>query len=208
MKTDRAKFARISALDPAGPCFDGYPEQNRLHIDDAAYVDVIHTSRTFGYKKPIGHSDYYPHDGTQQPGCYLLDREDTSYELTDHSLITVVLCNKQINFAVDNKQRKSIFKGLSSKLPMDLDRFLDVYHNMTILDRHRLQIYLKNSTQPIQITLPRQSSISLPNLFSICSHSRSTVYYIESMKYGAYCQFYATQCASWELYRQQLCSSW
>ena len=63
MKKSNVLFSRITALDPAGPCFDGYAAKNRLHINDAEYVDVIHTSKTFGYRKRLGHSDFYPHDG-------------------------------------------------------------------------------------------------------------------------------------------------
>jgi hypothetical protein len=83
-------------MDPAGPCFyynylNTYPQPlpdlycgletdwkqvyfgdagfaNRLHISDAQYVDVIHTSRIFGIVYPIGHADYYPNGGTSQPG--------------------------------------------------------------------------------------------------------------------------------------------
>jgi hypothetical protein len=63
MQTNRAKFARITGLDPAGPCFDAYTEANRLFINDADFVDVIHTSMTFGYRNRLGHADFYPHNG-------------------------------------------------------------------------------------------------------------------------------------------------
>jgi hypothetical protein len=49
------KFQRISGLDPAGPCFKNYNKNNKLDKTDAEYVDVIHTSETFGIQDPIGY---------------------------------------------------------------------------------------------------------------------------------------------------------
>ena len=50
-------LSRISGLDPAGPCFDSHSSTNRLDKSDANYVDIIHTSRTFGMTESIGHID-------------------------------------------------------------------------------------------------------------------------------------------------------
>jgi hypothetical protein len=50
---DGFKFRRITGMDPAGPCFEKYTEENRLAIGDAEYVDVIHTSTSFGFRKGI-----------------------------------------------------------------------------------------------------------------------------------------------------------
>ncbi|CAH1996712.1 unnamed protein product [Acanthoscelides obtectus] len=66
------KIDRISGLDPAGPKFDYpvAPSQNRLCDTDAKFVDIIHTDmQGYGYTPPLGHIDFYPNNGTDQPGC-------------------------------------------------------------------------------------------------------------------------------------------
>ncbi|CAB3232374.1 unnamed protein product [Arctia plantaginis] len=65
-----SRIGRISGLDPAGPCFVEMDKSQRLSKNDADYVDVIHTdSGVFGMEDPLGHADYYPNRGTEQPGC-------------------------------------------------------------------------------------------------------------------------------------------
>ncbi|XP_077523496.1 pancreatic lipase-related protein 2-like [Amblyomma americanum] len=66
-------LGRISGLDPAGPLFQ---ESNAsLSSTDATFVDIIHTSAgnlsdsRFGINKSIGHVDFYPNGGSDQPGC-------------------------------------------------------------------------------------------------------------------------------------------
>eukprot|EP00095_Tigriopus_kingsejongensis_P002314 maker-scaffold347_size200506-snap-gene-0.21 protein:Tk02314 transcript:maker-scaffold347_size200506-snap-gene-0.21-mRNA-1 annotation:"pancreatic triacylglycerol lipase-like" len=72
-------LGRISAMDPAEPLFQSMPEFVRLDPDDAEFVDVIHTDAKsilmFGYgmEQPVGHVDFYPNGGIDQPGCSLLD---------------------------------------------------------------------------------------------------------------------------------------
>ncbi|XP_054159540.1 pancreatic triacylglycerol lipase-like [Oppia nitens] len=68
-------YGRISGLDPAQPFFEGFPGSH-LTKDDADFVDVIHTSAgkdtkkgEFGFTQPIGHIDFYPHNGKHQPRC-------------------------------------------------------------------------------------------------------------------------------------------
>ncbi|CAK1590752.1 unnamed protein product [Parnassius mnemosyne] len=66
------RLGRISALDPAGPCFSHVAPELRLKNTDADFVDVIHTdSGVYGLRDPIGHVDYYPNGGSQQPNCLL-----------------------------------------------------------------------------------------------------------------------------------------
>lgn len=60
----------ILGLDPASVLFsDSHPE-DRLDKTDAKTVHVIHTS-TWGLQEPIGHADYFPNGGLNQPGCFL-----------------------------------------------------------------------------------------------------------------------------------------
>lgn len=72
--TTHKKIGKIIALDPAGPLFTLRSEKNRLAPKDAAIVEAIHTDRTMGFYKNIGHIDFYinPHE-IVQPGCEALD---------------------------------------------------------------------------------------------------------------------------------------
>lgn len=66
------KIGRITALDPAGPSFEHpqMPIDMRLNREDADFVDVIHTDiQYYGFTAPLGHVDFYPNFGKEQPGC-------------------------------------------------------------------------------------------------------------------------------------------
>lgn len=69
------KLGRITGLDPAEPHFSKTDPIVRLDPTDADFVDVIHTdgglfiSGGLGILQPIGHVDYYPNGGVEQPGC-------------------------------------------------------------------------------------------------------------------------------------------
>ncbi|KAF9815021.1 hypothetical protein SFRURICE_010579 [Spodoptera frugiperda] len=70
------KVARITGLDPAQPCFWTTDSTERLDLQDADFVDIIHTNGRllsrigFGFPDPNGHADFYPNGGMKQPGCY------------------------------------------------------------------------------------------------------------------------------------------
>lgn len=74
-----SQIGRITALDAAGPLFEGPFGRvfQGLNSQDAKVVDVIHTDAgVFGYSGPLGTVDYYPNGGEgPQPGCTLLDLE-------------------------------------------------------------------------------------------------------------------------------------
>jgi pancreatic triacylglycerol lipase len=65
-------------LDPAEPHFSKTDPVVRLDPTDADFVDVIHTDAGpfinggLGILQPVGHVDFYPNGGIEQPGC----RED------------------------------------------------------------------------------------------------------------------------------------
>lgn len=57
------------ALDPAGPLY--HESEKGLDQSCAQFVQVLHTSKVFGMKRRIGHSDFYANkDKPRQPGCY------------------------------------------------------------------------------------------------------------------------------------------
>lgn len=61
---------RITALDPARPCFNEGEVLNGVGRGDADFVDVIHTNNgALGQRHPIGDADFYPNGVTiLQPG--------------------------------------------------------------------------------------------------------------------------------------------
>ncbi|XP_077493290.1 pancreatic triacylglycerol lipase-like [Amblyomma americanum] len=70
-------LGRISGLDPAGPLFYRMHPDVRLDPSDANFVDVIHSDASlpylllegFGVDQMVGHLDFYPNNGNNQPGC-------------------------------------------------------------------------------------------------------------------------------------------
>ncbi|GFG36664.1 hypothetical protein Cfor_11008 [Coptotermes formosanus] len=76
-KSSGLKLGRITGLDPASFLFESWtlPPSRRLDHTDADYVEVIHTdgsriwSDGFGLLSPVGHVDYFPNGGIDQPGC-------------------------------------------------------------------------------------------------------------------------------------------
>jgi hypothetical protein len=64
------KLGRITGMDPAGPLFQNNPDLDvGLNPSCATFVDVIHSDTEFGTERPLGHIDFYPSGGRDQPGC-------------------------------------------------------------------------------------------------------------------------------------------
>jgi len=71
----KQKFGRVTGLDPAGPFFQNEDLTQGLNPTSADFVDVIHTDGEgliyyCGKLAPIGHMDFYPNEGKDQPGCW------------------------------------------------------------------------------------------------------------------------------------------
>ncbi|XP_071120830.1 pancreatic lipase-related protein 2-like [Mytilus edulis] len=69
-------LGRITGLDPAEPNYKGTDVRVRLDPGDANFVDVVHTDGSpfdeisgYGLIDPVGHIDFYPNGGKNQPGC-------------------------------------------------------------------------------------------------------------------------------------------
>ena len=57
-------------MDPAGPWFSSSLDRTvGLNPTSARFVDVIHTDSTYGALRDVGHIDFYPAGGQNQPGC-------------------------------------------------------------------------------------------------------------------------------------------
>ncbi|XP_057658431.1 endothelial lipase-like [Diorhabda carinulata] len=64
------KLSTIIGLDPSGPLFTENNKLNRLDVDDATFVQVIHTNTIInGIEIACGTADYYPNGGTIQNSC-------------------------------------------------------------------------------------------------------------------------------------------
>ncbi|XP_050546295.1 lipase member H-like [Daktulosphaira vitifoliae] len=63
----------ITGLDPAEVLFSNAGPDQRLDYSQAKLVEVVHTSGGFlGFKKRLGHRDFYPNGGNwPQPGCVI-----------------------------------------------------------------------------------------------------------------------------------------
>lgn len=84
------KLGRITGMDPASPLFTGTFHEVRLDRSDAKFVDVIHTDANpytgegLGMVPRIGHVDFYPNGGYDNPGC---DRQLQEYLSMKHKAL-------------------------------------------------------------------------------------------------------------------------
>ena len=69
------KLGRISGLDPAAPLFTETDAIVRLDRSDAQFVDIVHSDANplmkggLGIHQRIGHVDFFPNGGFDNPGC-------------------------------------------------------------------------------------------------------------------------------------------
>jgi pimeloyl-ACP methyl ester carboxylesterase len=77
MKSARG-IHRATGLDPAGPWFQGSLDRTiGINPTSGAFVDIIHTDVELGQLRDLGHIDFYPNGGAEQPGCFLADDDST-----------------------------------------------------------------------------------------------------------------------------------
>lgn len=66
-------LGRITGLDPSGLYYSDASNRLKLDKSDAEFVDVIHTDGSrrigMGTRDRMGHADFYPNGGKDQPGC-------------------------------------------------------------------------------------------------------------------------------------------
>lgn len=64
------RLGAIVALDAALPLFNINNPEGRVHVEDALYVESLHTNAgLLGFDDPLGHANFYPNFGRRQPGC-------------------------------------------------------------------------------------------------------------------------------------------
>lgn len=91
LKSD-GKIGVIVALDPASVLFDYFNTEKRLCDTDAEYVQVIHTdSGHYSFEYPLGHADFYPNGGRNQPGCKAKNAVASLVGMSRRALIGFVL---------------------------------------------------------------------------------------------------------------------
>ncbi|XP_058445504.1 pancreatic lipase-related protein 2-like [Malaya genurostris] len=115
------KLGRITGMDPAELAFTETNPIVRLDTTDAKYVDVIHSDATpfvpkigLGLYEPIGHLDFYPNGGFNQPGC-----EQTFWKRRDGSFISSMYqffsCShvRSVSFFIESIQTKCPFIAIT-----------------------------------------------------------------------------------------------
>jgi len=103
-------LARITGLDPAGPYYENTDPEVRLDPTDATYVDVIHSDGKeliqmgFGLLEEVGHADYYPNLGHDQPGCSDGSPHDGNDKGTSQDDNEFISCNhdRSIKFFIES----------------------------------------------------------------------------------------------------------
>ncbi|CAH1639507.1 unnamed protein product [Spodoptera littoralis] len=70
IKATGYKIGRITALDPAGPCFKNSLKEEQIRAGMADYVEVYHCDDGgLGTSSVLGDTDFYMNKGSDQPKC-------------------------------------------------------------------------------------------------------------------------------------------
>ncbi|XP_054009605.1 pancreatic triacylglycerol lipase-like [Hylaeus anthracinus] len=102
LKKRNLLLGRITGLDPASPFFRNHlfrEKSRKLDATDAQLVDVIHTDGSedfadgFGLLKPLGHIDFFPNGGREQPGCTDVRNSVVVSHLNEDSLTKEIACS-------------------------------------------------------------------------------------------------------------------
>ncbi|KAK9298987.1 hypothetical protein QLX08_007896 [Tetragonisca angustula] len=102
LKKKNILLGRITGLDPASPFFRNHlfrEKSRKLDATDARLVDVIHTDGSqdfadgFGLMKPLGHIDFFPNGGREQPGCNDVKNSVVVSHLKDDMLTKEIACS-------------------------------------------------------------------------------------------------------------------
>ncbi|KAL9882889.1 pancreatic triacylglycerol lipase isoform 2-T3 [Glossina fuscipes fuscipes] len=115
------KVGRITGLDPAAPLFAETHGVVRLDRSDAHFVDVVHTDGNLlgglGLYERLGHVDFYPNGGMDNPGCdgrlheYMRNSKNTIVE----NMQKFVGCNhvRSYQYFIESIRSNCPFMGVS-----------------------------------------------------------------------------------------------
>ena len=119
-----AQIARIYGLDPAEPYFKGVPPEVCLEVTDAEFVSIIHSDAShflnggiqgLGVGYPIGHMDFWPNNGIDQPGCDqgLIDQIGSNQGDRWEGIRDFVACNhlRAVRFFEESLRQSCAFKS-------------------------------------------------------------------------------------------------
>ncbi|XP_043643607.1 phospholipase A1-like isoform X1 [Drosophila teissieri] len=108
----------IFALDPAGPKFRHRGTEFRIDPSDAKFVESMHTSANFGFRRPTGNATFYPNYGAFQLSCYYLGCSHIrSYQMFAESINSALgfwgtpCIRDNSRWQCDQSQRQSIQMG-------------------------------------------------------------------------------------------------
>ncbi|XP_034185022.1 pancreatic triacylglycerol lipase isoform X1 [Osmia lignaria lignaria] len=102
LKKRNILLGRITGLDPASPFFRNHlfrEKSRKLDATDAQLVDIIHTDGSedfadgFGLLKPLGHIDFFPNGGREQPGCVDVKNSVVVSHLNEEMLTKEIACS-------------------------------------------------------------------------------------------------------------------
>ena len=128
---------KITGLDPAGPYFENTDPVVRLDPTDAQFVEAIHTDGTSilmlgaGLFQSVGHLDFYPNGGTNQPNCPATSSKvlNTLFSLANlcvECIEDVAWCshNSVVHYYIDSIENKCQYTAYPCGSKADFDKGL------------------------------------------------------------------------------------
>ncbi|XP_070507924.1 pancreatic triacylglycerol lipase-like isoform X2 [Chironomus tepperi] len=150
------KIGQITGLDPAKPYFEFTLPIVRLDSSDAQFVDILHTDsatfqeKSFGLKQQIGHADFYPNGGRDQPICKGQYLDGTCNHKNAVELYTESINTKCPFMAISCKSYEDFLKGLCSNCNDDENVCMSFgFHSK--LSYNQLKISQQSSMKPLYL---------------------------------------------------------
>jgi len=190
----RGDIGRISGLDPGGPGFDGLSPGRRLDKTDAMFVDVIHTDTQNtslslygrGTAIAVGHVDFYPNGGSDQPGCTMQRFEDLITRPIGEGIRRFVACHhyRSVDYYLE-----TISPIIGSKCLMigyECDSYADfekgrcsLCDDTTVVRLHRRQAPIdlppemdEDDIEDIKDNIPNYHHCAIMDFVPTCSYDR------------------------------------